>query len=193
MPSGLGLSGDEQRDATRAIYTVGHGTKTTDELAAILRSVTVTRLIDVRRFPGSRRHPQFDKETLEKALRGYGVAYEWRGEELGGRRAGSKDTPSRHTALRVAGFRSFADYMDTPQFKDAVDRLKRDAEEGPPLAIMCAETLWWRCHRRMISDALAVDGYHVIHLMDRNTRQHHRVHQNLRLEAGKDLVYDLGA
>lgn len=169
-------------------FTVGHGTRTTEELVAVLRSAGVVRLVDVRRHPGSRRHPQFAEDALRKSLPDLGVAYEWWGDELGGRRRPAAHT--RHPAWRNDSFRAYADYTDTPAFRHAVERL----EELPgPLAVMCAETLWWRCHRRLIADALRVRGHDVVHLVDARTRQPHRLHPGLRVGGDGWPVYDVGA
>lgn len=124
------------------LSTVGHGTRTTEQLAAVLRDGGVARLVDVRRFPGSRRHPHLSREALARDLP---LAYEWWGEELGGRRSGAPQSP--HTHWRNASFRAYADWMDTPVFQEALDRLLASAA-ATPTAVMCAETLWWRCHRR---------------------------------------------
>ena len=173
------------------VYTVGHGTRQISELIEALRSADVATLIDVRRFPGSRRHPQFNKEALAGSLEQAGVAYDWRGEELGGRRSGAR-AESRHSALRNASFRAYADYMDTEQFRAALQRLEADAHAGPSLAIMCAETLWWRCHRRHISDALLLHGIDVVHLMSAVARQQHKAHPALRVDEHGRLTYDVG-
>lgn len=173
------------------IFTIGHGTRTIEELVEILRSAGVSRLIDVRRFPGSRRNPHLAGEQLERSLPDHGIAYEWWGEELGGRRSSTPET-SRHPAWKVAGFRAYADYMDTDEFRTALLRLEKDARGGPPLAIMCAETLWWRCHRRLISDALVADGVEVVHLVDRDERQSHSLAEFARIDERGQPVYDVG-
>jgi uncharacterized protein (DUF488 family) len=173
------------------VFTCGHGTRTLEELVALLRSASVTRLVDVRRYPGSRRHPQFGKDSLAAALPGSGIIYDWRGEVLGGRRSAPKGTRSRHPAWRVDAFRAYADYMDTPAFREALTRLEQDAAREP-LAVMCAETLWWRCHRRLIADALAVDGHEVIHLLSPTDRQPHPLHPQLRVDEDGRPVYDKG-
>jgi uncharacterized protein (DUF488 family) len=174
------------------IFTVGHGTRSVAELIEVLDSARVGIVADVRRFPGSRRHPQFGRSSLEEVLPIHSIAYEWWGEELGGRRA-SAGRPSRHPALVNAGFRNFADHMDTPQFRTALQEFERKAGAGPPVAIMCAETLWWRCHRRMIADALTLDGVEVIHLLDARSRQQHRLHTAVRSDDAGRPVYDVGA
>jgi uncharacterized protein (DUF488 family) len=154
-----------------ALYTVGHGARTTDELVAVLDASGVRRLIDVRRFPGSRRHSHLGRAELEVSLPELGVAYVWRGEELGGMRRPVE--PSNHPEWRDPGFRAYADYMDTAPFAAALRVLLDDVSADPPLAIMCAETLWWRCHRRMIADAAAAQGIEVIHLLDVGKTQAH--------------------
>lgn len=169
------------------IYTVGHGTRSIDELIAVLAAPGVSRLIDVRRWPVSRRHPQFTKDAVAKSLGDVGIAYEWCGEELGGRRR-PVPGPSRHSAWRNASFRAYADYMDTKEFADALDRLVEEAGQGPPLAIMCAETLWWRCHRRLIADALSLRGCDVVHLIRPGEREPHKPHPSLKSDdAGRPL------
>lgn len=173
------------------VYTVGHGTRTTEELAEVLRAAGVTRLVDVRRFPASRRHPHFARAALEVTLPELGVAYEWRGEELGGRRTRREVAgPTRHPAWRNEGFRYYADYMDTPGFRAALAEVERVAA-AQALAVMCAETLWWKCHRRLISDALVVDGLDVVHLIGPGESQPHKLHPALRVEDGRP-VYDVG-
>jgi uncharacterized protein (DUF488 family) len=158
----------------------------------ILKAAGVGRLIDVRRFPGSRRHPHFAQRALENDLPERGIAYEWRGEQLGGRRS-AKGGISRHTALLNKAFRGYADYMDTSEFRDGLRQLEIDATDDPPLAVMCAETLWWRCHRKMIADALSLDGFDVVHLIDQRTRQQHRPLPEMRADEEGRPLYDGGS
>lgn len=172
------------------LYTVGHGTRTIEELRAVLAGADVTRVVDARRFPGSRRHPHFAREALERSLPAAGVAYDWRGETLGGRRSAAA-RPSRHPAWTNASFRNYADYMETATFRTALAELEAEAGRER-LAVMCAETLWWRCHRRLIADAATVDGVDVVHLVRPGESQRHRLHPALRVEDGKP-VYDVGA
>lgn len=150
-----------------SLYTVGHGNRTTDELVAVLRDAGVERLVDVRRFPGSRRNPHLSREALARDLP---LAYEWWGEELGGRRKPVAD--SKHTEWRNDAFRAYADWTDTPVFQDALDRLLITASTTAT-AVMCAETLWWRCHRRLIADAAMRQGAEVVHLLDLGVAQSH--------------------
>jgi uncharacterized protein (DUF488 family) len=145
--------------------------------------------LDVRRYPGSRRFPHFGRDVLAEALPRAGIAYDFQGDELGGRRSPAGER-SRHPAWRDPSFRAYADYMDTPAFRDALARLESSALEEP-LAFMCAERLWWQCHRRLVADALALRGAEVIHLFDASERRPHVLHPHLR--AGDDgfPVYDL--
>jgi uncharacterized protein (DUF488 family) len=172
------------------LFTVGHGTRSTDELVAVLRSGGVGRVVDVRRFPGSRRHPHLGREPLGAALAATGVSYEWPGEALGGRRSGAE--PSRHPALRNAAFRAYADHMDSPEFQEALDRLLDEVRAGPPTAVMCAETLWWRCHRRLIADAAVLKGTPVTHLVDERTLTPHELSPDARRDDEGRPVYDVG-
>jgi uncharacterized protein (DUF488 family) len=153
------------------LFTVGHGARSLDQFTAVLAPAGVGRVIDVRRYPGSRRHPQFARSALASELTGRGIGYDWWGEELGGRRRPAE--PTRHPEWRDPGFRGYADYMDTPQFGAALGRLLDDVDASPPLAIMCAETLWWRCHRRLIADAVVAAGVGVIHLLGPEQQQAH--------------------
>lgn len=170
------------------IYTVGHGTRSVLQLAEVLRPAGVGKVVDVRRFPGSRRQPEAARAHLEQALPKLGIAYDFGGEALGGLRRARPH--SRHRAWRNASFRAYADHMDSPAFRAALEGLERAAEDVP-LALMCAETLWWRCHRRLIADALVLRGHEVIHLIDRDTRRVHELHPAVRAESGWP-VYDGG-
>ena len=173
------------------VYTIGHGTRSIEELASVLTDAGVTRLVDVRRAPGSRRHPHFALAALETSLPAAGIAYDWRGEALGGRRTRDEvPGPSRHPAWRNEVFRNYADYMDSDAFQSALEKLEGDARLEP-IAIMCAETLWWRCHRRLIADALAVHGNDVVHLIGPGQSQTHPVHPAVRVVGGRP-VYDVG-
>jgi uncharacterized protein (DUF488 family) len=163
------------------ICTVGHGARPIGTFLAILDEARVRRLIDVRRFPGSRRHPQFGRDALAAAVQSAGLTYAWRGETLGGRRTGRPG--SRHTALRNASFAAYADYMDTPEFRTAVDDLVAAAATGLQ-TVMCAETLWWHCHRMLIADALVLRGATVDHLLEPGVSQPHRPTTGMR--AGPD-------
>lgn len=173
------------------VHTVGHGSRSTEELVAILRSAAVTRVIDVRRFPASRRHPHFGDDSLRKSLPDLGLAYEWWGESLGGRRRTSPQ--SRHPAWTNDAFRGYADHTETDVYRSAIGGLAAAAASGESVAVMCAESLWWRCHRRLIADSLTVRGTPVVHLLDARHHQTHRLHPSLRLDREGWPVYDRGA
>lgn len=145
----------------REILTVGHSTHPIDRFCGLLRGAGVEVVADVRRHPGSRRNPQFGAEALAESLAGSGIGYERFGEELGGRRRSPGPRPD--SAWRNASFAAYAEYMETPEFAAGLDRLEALARERRT-AIMCAEALWFRCHRRLIADALASRGWSVLHL-----------------------------
>lgn len=142
------------------IYTIGHSTHTFEELVAMLHSFEVVHLVDIRGLPGSRKCPQFNKETLEVALPKAGIAYTHL-RDLGGRRKAVKD--SKHTEWRNESFRAYADYMDTEGFVRGIAQLEAIARTEVT-AYMCAEAVWWRCHRSMVSDYLKAKGWEVWHI-----------------------------
>lgn len=168
------------------LYTVGHGTRPVEELIAVLHDAGVTRVVDVRRFPGSRRNPQFARAALECTLPEAGISYEWQGETLGGRRHGAEHT--RHPALHNAAFRAYADHMDTEEFRTALHALLAEAAREHT-AVMCAETLWWRCHRRLIADATTLQGVDVWHLGMGEPQPHVRT-SGMRADEQGHPVYD---
>jgi uncharacterized protein (DUF488 family) len=166
------------------IFTAGHSTRPQEELIAILKEAGVLLLVDVRRFPGSRRHPQFGKEALRAGLAAAGIAYRHE-PDLGGRRDPRPD--SLNTAWRVAGFRGYADHMASPQFRAAVERLV--AGSSLPTAVMCAEALPWKCHRQLIADALVARGIEVVHLLAPGQRQAHVLNPSAAVGLDGVLVY----
>lgn len=171
---------------TAPLRTVGHGTLTADELGRLVAGAGVEILVDVRSFPASRRHPQFRREAMERWLPDAGVAYRWE-PRLGGRRRPAPESP--HRALRVAGFRGYADHMETPEFRDALDELLTDVD-ARPTTVMCAESLWWRCHRRLLADAVVLlCGTPVEHLFHDGRLEAHRPTPEARVD-GRRLVYD---
>lgn len=143
------------------IWTIGHSTRPIEEFLALLVQFKIETVVDVRSFPGSRNYPQYGKDTLEATLRDHGVVYKWF-QSLGGRRRTSPDSPN--TVWRNMSFRGYADYMATPDFTEGLEALL-DVAKGSRVALMCAEAVWWRCHRSMISDALCVLGIKVMHIM----------------------------
>jgi uncharacterized protein (DUF488 family) len=171
------------------LLTLGHGTATAQEVAALLAGAGVERLVDVRTAPGSRRHPQFRRETMAGWLAEAGVAYRWE-PDLGGFRR--PDPGSVNQVLRHPAFRGYADWMRRPRFWAALDRLLAEADEGRTTA-MCSETLWWRCHRRLLADAAELArGAEVLHLDHRGGQERHRPTEGVRRD-GDLLAYDLGA
>jgi uncharacterized protein (DUF488 family) len=136
-----------------------------------LQAHGIEAVADVRRFPASRRHPHFSRDTLEPALAAHGVDYVWL-PALGGRRSPKPDSVS--TGWRVAAFRGYADYMETPEFAEALARLV-DLGRAKRTAIMCAEALWWQCHRRLIADALLASGHDVLHVQSRGAVSPHKL------------------
>jgi len=150
------------------VFTVGHGTRPIEELLEVLGEAGVRTLVDVRRFPSSRRHPQFDQPALAAAVEGAGIGYR-HAVELGGRRSGETGE-ERFGCIRVAAFRSYAARMGTPEWQQAL----AEALAEPDPCLMCAETLWWRCHRRLIAELLHVRGHQVVHLLKPGYSDRHR-------------------
>jgi uncharacterized protein (DUF488 family) len=171
------------------LFTVGHGARPLGEFIEILLSAGIEVLGDVRRFPHSRRHPHFGREALVASLAEHGITYEWLGEKLGGHRKAEPADSARHRALRNSSFRAYAAHMDTPDFREAFTELQRRGSENR-VAIMCAETPWWRCHRRLIADALVVQGCHVVHL-GLAADAPHRLSESARVDEDGLLNYDV--
>jgi len=152
------------------IYTIGHSTHALEDFLAILQSFAIEMLVDIRRFPGSRRFPQFNKENLKDSLNKNSIGYVHI-EELGGRRKPYKD--SKNTVWRNVSFRGYADYMETEEFRRAVAALQAVAGQSRTV-YMCSEALWWRCHRSMVSDYLMANGWTVFHITGLNKAEEHR-------------------
>ena len=161
------------------VFTIGHGTRPLDELVGVLRAARVETLVDVRRFPGSRRNPQFNQAPLAEALDTGGIAYR-HAEELGGRRS-NEPGEERFPCIRVAAFRSYAARMGTPTWQ----RTLEDALEQPVPCFMCAETPWWRCHRRLIAELLTARGDEVVHLLRPGRSEPHRMYEESSVRGGK--------
>ncbi|HET6794187.1 MAG TPA: DUF488 domain-containing protein [Acidimicrobiales bacterium] len=170
------------------LLTVGHGTLAQEDFAGLLLTAGVEGLVDVRIAPGSRRHPHFSRDRMAGWVPAAGIAYEWR-RDLGGFRKPRADSPNR--ALRNDSFRGYADYMATPEFVTALDEVLAEAGRRQ-MAVMCSEAVWWRCHRRLIADAVVVGrGGGVEHLMHDGRRQPHRPTDGVR-RRGDGVVYDVG-
>ena len=171
-----------------SLLTVGHGTLPADEFARLVNKAGVELVVDVRSFPASRRHPQFRREAMERWLPDAGLEYRWE-PRLGGRRSARPDSP--HGALRVPAFRGYADHMETSEFAAALDELLTDAERQRA-TVMCAESVWWRCHRRLIADAaVLLRGAAVEHLFHDGRVTQHQPTPEARVD-GVRVVYDGG-
>lgn len=168
----------------KEIWTIGHSTRTLEEFIGLLNSFDIFQLIDVRRFPDSRKFPQFNKDNLEQSLPEKSIEY-IHIEALGGRRKADPD--SKNTVWKHPSFRGYADYMETSEFKDAFKLLESMALQNR-CAIMCSEAVWWRCHRSMISDQLKANGWNVYHIMGEKQVQEHPYTKPAKLEKGQ-LVY----
>ena len=168
------------------LLTVGHGTATSQELAARLHGAGVQVLVDVRRFPGSRRHPHLSREAVADWLPRTGVAYRWE-ERLGGRRPLVPDSPD--VALRNGSFRGYATWMRTDDFRTALLEVLGQEQHT---AVMCSESVWWRCHRRLVADAAALlHDVEVLHLMPDGRLTPHPPTDGVRRD-GDALFYDAG-
>lgn len=171
------------------VVTVGHGTLSADEFAAVVRARGTSLVVDVRRFPGSRRHPHFGRDEMAAWLPDHGLGYQWM-PALGGRRRPAPD--SRNVGLRNDQFRAYADHMASPEFGAAVDDLLALAG-AHAVAVMCAEGVWWRCHRRLLADHLVlVRQVRVEHLFHDGRLVDHPPTPQAR-QCGGHVVYDVGA
>jgi uncharacterized protein (DUF488 family) len=170
------------------IWSVGHGTRTTGDLIAVLSEAEITSLADIRSVPGSRRHPQFGQAPLRASLAKAGIDYvHLRG--LGGRRDALANSP--HTALRVDAFRGYADHMASEEFQRDLVLLEERARKMST-AFMCAETKWEECHRRLLADLLTVRGWDVTHLLGPGKSEPHQLWDVAHV-VGTSLIYDGGA
>ncbi|HEU0276740.1 MAG TPA: DUF488 domain-containing protein [Rhodanobacteraceae bacterium] len=163
------------------LWTIGHSTRTLDEFIALLTANRIELLADIRHFPGSRKFPQFNVEPLRAGVLAAGIGFE-PFTELGGRRKVQPD--SHNTAWRHPAFRGYADYMETPAFAAGIERLKA-AACARHTAIMCAEAVWWRCHRGLVSDVFQLNGTRVLHIMGPGAPREHPYTSAARITDGK--------
>lgn len=166
------------------IFTVGHATRSLEEFVQLLRAYGIRRVVDVRTIPRSRHNPQFNRDTLSRALHGRRLHYRHM-KELGGLRHGRKDSPN--TGWRNESFRGYADYMQTPDFEQALEELIALAATEPTV-IMCAESVPWRCHRSLIADALLVRGVTVRHLFSPTKASPHTMTPFAKV-SGRQILY----
>lgn len=167
------------------LYTIGHSTRTLAELISALRVHRIETLVDIRSFPVSRRLPHFNRESLEVALPQAGIRYVWM-KALGGYRKKIRDA-SPNVALRNQNFRNYADHMLTPEFEDAIAELIRTSEQSRT-AYMCAERVWFHCHRMLVSDWLVAHGHTVLHIDAEGPPREHKLTAEARL-VGDQVVY----
>jgi uncharacterized protein (DUF488 family) len=172
----------------RTIFTIGHSTRTIAEFLALLQQVAVDLLVDVRSIHGSRTNPQFNADALPSVLASAGIAYRHL-PALGGLRHRTKgDAPSPNTFWQVAAFRNYADYAATSAFRTGLEELKA-LDQKHCCAIMCAEAVWWRCHRRIIADYLLMEGIAVAHIMGLNKIEPAKLTPGVRSLSGRRLIY----
>ena len=169
----------------QVLYTVGHSTHEAHDFVALLHGAGVDCIADVRRYPGSRRNPQFGREALAATLADAGIGYLFMGDELGGRRKPVSDSPNG--AWEVAQFQGYADHMATPEFEDGLARVLEEARRRPT-AVMCAEGPWQRCHRRLVSDAALVRGFEVRHVLRDGAIETHELTE-FAVAEGDELTY----
>jgi uncharacterized protein (DUF488 family) len=167
------------------LYTIGHSTRTLDELIATLQAHPIQTLVDIRAFPMSRRLPQFNRDALEKTLPAAGIHYVWM-KALGGYRKKTLEE-SPNIALRNQSFRNYADYMLSAEFEDAAAELLTLAEQSPT-AYMCAERLYFQCHRMLVSDWLVAHGHDVLHIDGAGPVKRHQLMPEARFADGR-LIY----
>ncbi len=170
------------------LYTIGHSTRTLEELVEVLHAHKIETLVDIRSFPVSRRHPYFNREALEQSIPQAGMRYIWM-KSLGGFRKKIRDD-SPNTALRSAPFRNYADYMLTPEFESAIAQLIHLAETSRT-AYMCAERVWFHCHRMIVSDWLVAHGHNVLHIDGKAAPKPHRLNPAAHLVENQ-LIYGEG-
>jgi uncharacterized protein (DUF488 family) len=167
------------------LYTIGHSTRMLDELISVLQAHSIETLVDIRSFPMSRRLPHFNRESLDESLRNAGIKYVWM-KELGGRRKKIRDD-SPHVALRSPSFRNYADYMLTPDFQQGISELLNLAQHSR-MAYMCAERVYFRCHRMLVSDWLVAHGHEVQHIDAQGPTRPHRLTPEARL-VNEQVIY----
>jgi uncharacterized protein (DUF488 family) len=171
------------------LYTIGHSNRSLDEFIALLRQFGIETLADIRRLPGSRKFPHFDRENLERVLPGHGLEYIWL-PQLGGLRRRRKGLDSPNMGLTSPGFRAYADYMDSDDFRAGIRQLLSVASQSTT-AYMCAEALYWRCHRRLLSDYLVAHGVEVLHIMGPKKLSAHNMTEGSAVMTEGKVIYPL--
>jgi uncharacterized protein (DUF488 family) len=185
------MTGSGTTPDAAGLVTVGHGKMDAAELARLLAEAGIRHLVDIRRFPGSRRNPETKRDFLAGHLPAAGIGYSWE-EHLGGRRRLPAGEPAVDTWWTVEAFRAYAAYTRTGKFREALGRLLALAA-AEPVAVMCSESVWWRCHRRLIADVVVLEyGLPVTHLMPGGRLTPHRTADGARLDASGRVVWDGG-
>ncbi len=169
------------------IFTIGHSNRTWEDFLALVKEFGIETVADIRRYPGSRKWPHFNREAMDGALKTNGINYLWF-ESLGGRRHGEKNTESKNTGLRSPAFRNYADYMATEGFRGAIGKLLETAAASKT-AIMCAEALYWRCHRKLVSDYLTLHNVEVKHILEQGKLLDHNLTAGAVVTEGCDVIY----
>ncbi|WP_442794444.1 DUF488 domain-containing protein [Pelobium manganitolerans] len=168
----------------QTIWTIGHSTQSAEDFLAILQQYQIELLVDVRRYPGSRKFPQFNSQTLQGLLAINGINY-FHLKSLGGRRRPNPE--SKNTAWRHPAFRAYADFMETDEFKKGIKKLEV-LGQSQRAVIMCSEVLWWRCHRSLIADYLKAEGWRVMHILSKEKANEHPYTQPAKIVDGR-LTY----
>jgi uncharacterized protein (DUF488 family) len=174
-------------DSAARVYTIGHSNRSYAEFLELLKEYDIKTLVDIRSLPGSRKFPHFDQKNLQETLPVEGIQYVWM-KELGGLRHSSKDFVSPNSGLTNAAFRAYADYMMSEEFHMAIEKLLSLAVSSTT-AYMCAEAVYWRCHRRLVSDYLVANGQEVLHIMGKTELTPHRMTDGAVLTSNGLVLY----
>ncbi len=177
----------DRRKSHISIYTIGHSNRSWEDFIALLETFAIRTVADIRSLPGSKKFPHFDRENMEKSLSDLELKYIWL-PKLGGLRRAQKGFESPNIGLTNPGFRAYADYMATPEFLEGVEELLGPASEGAT-AIMCAEAVFWRCHRRLLSDYLVAHGVEVCHILGPNNLAPHKMTQGAEITPSGQVIY----
>jgi len=169
------------------IFTIGHSNRTGGDFLELLKEFGIATVVDIRRYPASRKFPHFNREKLEEMLKVNNINYLWF-EALGGRRHSKKNIESKNTALKNPAFRNYADYMTTKQFHDTIDKLRKTAALST-VAIMCAEALYWRCHRKLVSDYLTLHNVEVKHILEHGKLLDHNLTTGATVAEDGAVIY----
>lgn len=177
----VGIKKEHSMDKPSVIWTIGHSTRSAEEFLSLLKVYEIALLADIRSLPGSRRFPHFNKEVLERRLSESGISYVHL-KDLGGRRKMIRD--SKNTGWRLPAFRGYADYMETEIFENAAKELESMAQEKR-VVLMCAEAVWWRCHRGLVADWLKLRGWKVLHILTSKKIEEHPYTSAAKIVNGK--------